>query len=382
MPSLFTNNPFSYNHDVGRTYRNIRYGPYDMQRLNVYLNPTRLSGGNPVLAFSHGGAWTGLDKTSTIEGDRVVRLLFSYLLDSDNGEYPTSTVPFDIVSIEQRIQGHKLSAATMTSTTFANTPYEPIIEGTNPGYGPGTGTISGPWYERTQIDDIQNAYQWIKDNADRFGWDARKVVAGGYSAGAMGAMCAAFSPSRQYTTRERSTSRWDRFSNSKVLGVINWVGEIDINPWFTAFTVTEFIFGTMESVSANSRADMEKFCLIPDSSGNYTSTSVKTPLCKSLSPVDLIARELPENSGVKIRSHYQLSDQTSANVTTYSSIPPYDKGGHDQAQYALLDAHCATYGIDHSGSVVDDTGTGPGYQLAWEGTLAGDYAWLSDLVDF
>ena len=50
MPTSLSPNPVLFVPDASRTFRNIRYGPYDMQRLNVYKNPVQRTGGNPVLA--------------------------------------------------------------------------------------------------------------------------------------------------------------------------------------------------------------------------------------------------------------------------------------------------------------------------------------------
>lgn len=392
MPTSLSPNPAAYVHTASLTYRNIRYGPHDMQRLNVYKNPTQRTGGNPVLVFNHGGAWTGLDKTSTIEGDRVVRWLWAYLLNSTN--YPTSTVPFDIVSVEQRIQGHKLTAADMTISGVGtvNTPYEPIIEGANPGYGPGTGTISGPWYYGTMVDDVQNAYQWVKDNATRFNFDPERLVGAGFSAGSWATGVAAFSPSRPYTTREAARSRWDRFSDSKVKGWLNYSGEIDVDPWYMAFTVTQWLFGTLESVKANVRDDMEKLLLIPDAAGNRPDGSDPTPLLRQLSPKYRIQADLAENRSIKVRSYYPTFEDTNSvdyaggplgPVDTYSgAVPPYNAGGHDYHQFADLAAICEGVGIDHSGAVFDLASyTGGSIQLAYEDQLASTYSWLCSTVN-
>lgn len=381
MPTSLTPNPADYVNPASLTKRNLQYGPYDMQRLNVYSNVTRLPGGNPVLVFAHGGAWTGLDKTATIEGDRVVRWLWAYLLDSTN--YPTSTVPFDIVSIEYRCQGHKLSAATMViGGVSQNTPYEPIIEGVNPGYGPGTGTISGPWFNTTQIDDIQRAIQWCKDNADRFGFDPARFIGAGFSAGSAGMLAAAFSPSRHFTTREQSRRRWDTFSSSYLSGVINISGEIDLDPWYMSFLVTRFAFGALENSDLATRADIEKLMLLPDASGLYPEGSPPSALAKALSPIRRIEARVPECLGTRIRSHYiknLASEETTANVSTYSAIPPYDGGGHDWHQFADLAAVCATAGVDHTGRVIDYLAYS-GLQTAWESIVDECYVWMSETV--
>lgn len=392
MPTSLSPNPVLFVPSPSRTFRNIRYGPYDMQRLNVYKNPVQRTGGNPVLVFNHGGAWTGLDKTSTIEGDRVLRWLFAYLLDSTN--YGTDSLPFDIVSVEQRIQGHKLTAATISiGGSNTNTPYEPIIEGTNPGYGPGTGTISGPWYAHTMVDDVQNAYQWVKDNADRFDFDPERIVGAGFSAGSWATMVAAFSPTRQYTSREHGRSRWDRFSDSKIRGCLNYSGEIDIDPWFQAITVTNFMFGCLESNLTNVRADMEKLLLLPAADGTFPSGSDPSPLLRQLSPKYRIQADLAENRAIKIRSYYPTFEDTNSvayaggplgPLAVYgSAVPPYNAGGHDYHQFDILAGWCADVGIDHSGAVFDlNDYTGGSIQLAYEDQLASTYTWLQSIAGF
>lgn len=391
MATSLDPNPRLFVPPANLTWRNIRYGPHDMQRLNVYKNPVQRTGGNPVLVFNHGGAWTGLDKTSTIEGDRVLRWLFAYLLDSTN--YGTDVLPFDIVSVEQRIQGHQLSAATMQiGGSNTNTPYEPIIEGTNPGYGPGTGTISGPWYYHTMLDDVQNGYQWVKDNAERFNFDPERLVGAGFSAGSWATMTAAFSPSRQYTTRENARSRWDRFSDSKIRGCLNYSGEIDIDPWFMAFTVTQYLFGVMESTDANVRADMERLLLVPNSLGERPEGSDPTPLLRQLSPKYRIQADLPENRGIKIRSYYPTFEDTNSAdyaggplgpVPTYGgAVPPYNAGGHDYHQFDILAEWCSEVGIDHSGAVIALGDYSGDIQLMYEAQLASTYAWLQEIAGF
>jgi len=371
VATSFGTDPLAWAIDTANAFRNIRYGPSIHHRLNVYLNENRLPGGNPVLVYTHGGGWSTNEKTSTVEGSELQRLLWAYLLGSDT--YGTDEVPFDVVSVEWRRANQ-----TNISPGALNTPYEATAEGTNPGTGP----TSAPWFFPTWVDDQQRAIQFVKANAGRFGFDPLKIVAWGSSSGAHLALLGGLSPSRRFLPADMASRLYDATWNSRVRGVLNWYGPINFSPWYLHFKLLAPAFGLVENSDTNQRADMERLLLVPDSSGAYPSTVDVTPLCKSVSPVYRIRAAWPENAAVRIRSQYATYDTTTVPGSTYSTIPPYVATGHDYAQLADLAAECTAVGVPHSSGLVDASLFGGDVQLAWESTLADTYAWLQTCVDF
>lgn len=370
MGTIFTPDPLSYSHPAANCFRNLRYGPTIHHRLNVYKNVNQLPGGNPVLVYTHGGGWGANEKTSTVEGGELQRLLWAYLLGSD--DYATSDVPFDVVSVEWRRQNQ-----TNISPGSLNTPYEATAEGTNPGTGP----TAAPWFYPTWVSDQQRAVQWIKTNAARFSIDPYRVVSWGSSSGAHLALLAALCPSRPFVPADMATRLYDATFDSRVRGVLNWFGPIDFSPWYLHFKLLAPAFGLTENNDANQRADMERLLLLPDASGGYPDTVEVSPLCRSVSPRYRIRAGYAENSGLRIRSQYATYDTTTSPGSTYSTIPPYVATGHDYAQLQDLADECEAVGMSHSSGLVDDTLHGGDIQVAWESTLEDTYTWLVETVD-
>jgi len=356
-------NPLLYTPSDALTSRNMRYGPYLPNLLNVYRNATSTSGGNPVILYMHGGGWQINDKTEEIEYQAsLAKLLLAYLLDT--GSYGTGATPWSVVSVKYRKHSYGL-----TGTHAPASSYEETIKS-------GTGVLGRQSY-LAAAEDLQRAVQWCKDNATRFGFNPNKVVVWGSSAGATNAMLAALMPSRRFTIPTQYKP-WEALSNSKPLGVLNWFGPINFNPWYLYYSIAETYLGLVESVSANAKADIERAMLVPDSAGNRTSTADVTPLCRAVSPVWHVNAGLAENTGIRIRSTYTADASTNpATIPEYSGSPPYNAIGHDYHQFADLATSCAAVGIDHSGSVIAANN-----QASWEAELPGTKAWMDAMVDF
>jgi hypothetical protein len=370
MATSLPQDPYSYLHPQSLSLHNIRYGPHLQQRVNVYRNAVRRVGGNPVLVYFHGGGWGSNEKTSTQEGlNQKQRIFWAYLLNS--AIYGTDGVPFDLVSVEWR-QHTWENFAPNNLAGGTPTPYEPTKDGAHPGIGP----TSFPAYFPTWIDDSQRAIQWVKTNAERFGFDAERIATWGTSAGSGNAMAADLSPSRAYSQRWKASNRLDVFADSRVRAHLNWFGEIDFDPWYMHYSILAPAFGLVESVTANVRADMERLLLFPASDGTFPAGSAITPICRSISARHLAAEAREENRALGIRSYYWIGEDTTAPQPGYSTVPPYLATGHDYHQFADLAAACATGGIPHAGRVLDHADYSGSIQLMWESTALESYEWL------
>lgn len=359
VSSLFPD-PISYTH--AESYRNIPYGRTLHAKLNWYRHSARLSGGNPWIAYAHGGGATTSNKTASLEGLTNERLTWAYLLDPS---YPTAALPFDIFSIEY--ERHSIDSQTASA-------YERVAKAAS-------GPRSFPGYFPRAIDDYQHAVQTIKDRAGafsdgKFDIDPSLGVAWGNSIGGTIALDAVFGPQRQYTTHPRD--RWQRSSPSTLLGVINYYGVINLSPWFTDFTLVGGDLGLACSDLNKSRSDREKVMLEPDSSGAYPSTVSSSRFCKSISPTDVIVAANADRRTSKILSVYRTFETTTVPVATYApDIPPYT--AHEYLQggmgTGMLGRVCADQGVSHQELLV--TGSS---QVDAEAVLPGVYAWLVDLV--
>lgn len=360
----------AYSHPQNLTYRNVRYGPHNNNLLNIYLNPVRLSGGNPVMIGTHGGAWSTVDKSSHFENANsfVNKPMFALLLDSVT--YGTDDVPFDFVSIEYPAHSHERTL---------NTPLgiEPIQEGTA---GLGTGTLSYPTYHDRMIWDRQQAQQWVADHADEYGFNPQKFASMGHSVGSWVAMCAAFLPTRS----KGGAKRFRGQAEGNVRYVFNQCGEVDLDPWVMHHQVTRYCFGLLEDSNANIRDDIERLLLVPDSSGLYPQGQPKTTLCKSLSPVDIVRAMPSSRRGIKIHSFYRLDEDTLSPMPGYATVPPYYAGGHDWHQFAMIEQAFADAGLsaNHTGRVSDINDFGGSIQKAHEAEALLVKAELDAVMDF
>lgn len=138
--------------------RDVFYGPSIHQSYDIYRHPVRDPGGNPVIVYRHGGGWASNDKRDiSVDGNSPNRFA-TYVL----SQTAATDTHFDIVSIETRQRSFSDSGAT---GGFAQ-PYD------EPAYFPDA------W------SDAKLAIVHIKSNALTYGWDPKKLVLFGNSAGA------------------------------------------------------------------------------------------------------------------------------------------------------------------------------------------------------
>ncbi|MDZ4774631.1 MAG: alpha/beta hydrolase fold domain-containing protein [Planctomycetota bacterium] len=344
---------FAYAHPNARTRRNVRYGPRLHHRLNYYSNIRRVPGGNPLAIVFHGGSYSANDKTDFIEGNSsssLGRFWHSFLLDSST--YGTSRC-FDVISAEYHCHAHERIHASAVSFAYEDT-YASIPAN--------VGTQNYPMYLGAAIDDAQRVVQWAKKHAAGLGIDPTKIGLLGHSMGGYTALCAAFTPSRAW--KKSGGHEFDANADSSVRCVVVWAAEVDLDPWFMSHRITRYVPGFVESERTNVRADMERAFLIPDSKGLFPKGSVKTALCRSLSPVDLIRRKDPARAHVRVHAHYLDNmpfgsgesadlEKTTTPSEDYTTIPPYDAGGHDHRQFGVLRDACLDAGLTFSGQVLD-----------------------------
>ena len=313
--------------------RNYQYGPELHHTVNYYPNPTRITGGNPWILFAHGGGLGSGDKTYQVEGVTRIHIVAAYFLDS--ASYGTSAC-FDFFSMEYNCHAH---ADTVQSD------YETTLEGVAPG-STGTGPVSYPAYARSWVDDMQRCVQWIKDHIT--GIDPNKGVLFGNSAGGVIAATAGIGPQREWSSVP--FDQWTAQSPSNVRGVLLYQTPIEINPWKSSVFEMNGHLGLLTSDNLTSRADYERALLEPDATGLYPDTVEPNALCKSFSPVHVVAAHGHETASVPIHSVYNVFEVTSAPVTTYSAIPPLI--AHDYTQGATFQAACDDAGITHTYEIV------------------------------
>lgn len=370
-----------------RVQYNVRYGPHVMQRLNIYKSPVQNQGGNPVIVFMHGGGWSSNDKTRTMENSgNPQKPLFSFLMDpkwTSGGPDGPATSAYvldkgvDIVSIEWRQFAYTQFGFGNSNTRSSI--YEeqgvPLLDGASTG---NVATTHSTY--PTMFEDPQIAVQWVKDNAGKYGFDAEKVFLWGTSAGGNGALVAGLRPSRKYKPKHMINHKYDRASDSDVLGILNWYGQISMSPYYFPFTYFGAFFGIMDaddgSANGNTeslwrkRRDAEKILLKPDASGSISPSSELTNIGKSISPSSMISEYPWIKKNVKIYSFYRESEDSLApNATskngwfTYEGIPPNGSsspwvgGGHEWRQLYDLSAVCQAYGISHDGRVARAPGS-------------------------
>ena len=318
-------------------YPNIKYGPDAYHRLDVYLNPVRVPGGNPVLIRIHGGADMTFDKTSDIRSNRLASGFVYYVLNPD--KYGQTFYP-DIVAVEYRAWQHRQSGSPN---------YESQLD--SPATNPGTGFQSIQGYGADVVDAVQRAIQWVMMHANGIGgtslstptwtWNTDQVGLWGYSFGGQFAKLAAFSDSRPWDSRG-ATRPWTMTKEAKVRYVMNDSGEVSPNPWVMDYDVMKYWFGIL---GPNSRAMMERLMLVPDENGQFPSTCAQTDLCNRNSSLYVIRNASADRKNTKLLSLYDIQDTTTTPVSGYATIPPYNKGGHAVEQRALETQACVDAGI-------------------------------------
>lgn len=352
MASSLTPDPLAYT--FPGALRNYYYGSELHHTVNYYPNPTRITGGNPWILFAHGGGMGSGDKTSLVEGVNRIHIVAAYFLDSVN--YGTSAA-FDFFSLEYNCHAHL--------GTVLNA-YEDTLEGT----ATGTGPVSYPGYARSWVDDMQRCVQWIKDHIA--GIDPSKGVLFGDSAGGVMAVAAGIGPQRAYSSI--AFDKWTAASTSNVRGILLYQTPIEINPWKSSFFDMNGHLGLLTTDNNASRADYERALLEPDATGLYPVTAEPNTLCKSFSPVHVVAAHGHETAGVPIHSVYNDFEVTAAPVTTYSAIPPLI--AHDYTQGATFQAACDAAGITHTYAIVAGTSQ-PNFEAVLPGMYAKAAAWVA-----
>jgi hypothetical protein len=378
---------FNYNIPYDRVHYNVRYGPHVMQRLNIYKSPIQNSTGNPVIVFMHGGGWSSNDKTRTVEGaTNFQKALFSFLMDpqwvTGGPDGPSAsayvlTSGVDIVSIEWRQYAYTQFGfgGPETRSSIYEEQGVPVNDGASTGNVATTHATFPTMYEDPQI-----AVQWVKDNAERYGFDSTKIFSWGSSAGGNGVMVAGLRPSRRFKPKHLTSHKFDRSSSSDVIGILNWYGQISMNPYYFPFTYFGAVFGLMDANDGGEngatealwrkRRDVERILLKPDASGSISPSSELSPIGKTMSPSSMIVEFPWVNKNVKIYSYYREAEDSlgpngdSTNGWfTYEGIPPngisspWVGGGHEWRQIYDLSAVCEAYGISHDGRVARAPGS-------------------------
>lgn len=374
MTSIFTPDPFVYVFDDDYCWRNLRYGPHPDHRLNVYLNPTRMSGGNGLLIVAHSGEFTAYEKHRQVETSFRTPpwWLVRYCLNSGPSIYDLNT-HFDVISVEYPAYSHLESNSAS---------YEPVSLA-------GVGAQSYRGYGQGFIDDIMRAWQWCADNANdsRWTWNTNKFIATGYGYGSYASMVAALQGTRAYDVSGQG-GRWIAKSPARVRGVINYSGEVSVSPWVNHHSITRYLFGLAGAADAsatNIRSQMERLLLNSTSTGTYPSTTTTNALCRSLSPVDLADVASADKKAILFRSYYNAQASVTTPVTAdYSGVPPYGDGGFNNNQRGLLDTALINNGFLHTptdSSWLYDAGVGGvNIQSAVEATLVSTFAWMESAV--
>lgn len=401
---------FAYNIPYTRVHYNVRYGPHVMQRLNIYKSPIQEAAGNPVIVFMHGGGWSSNDKTRTVEGSsNFQKSLFSFLMDpiwTSGGPDGPSTSAYvldkgiDVVSIEWRQFAYTQFGFGNENTRSSI--YEEQGIPLNDGASTGNVATTHATYP-TMFEDPQIAVQWVKDNAVKYGFDSTKIFLWGSSAGGNGAMVAGLRPSRRYKPKHLQNHKFEQTSNSDVIGILNWYGQISMNPYYFPFTYFGAVFGLMDADDGlpngntealwRKRRDVERVLLNPDASGSISPSSELTPIGKAMSPSSMIVEFPWTRKNVKIYSYYrEAEDSLAPNAGTlngwytYEGIPPNGSsspwvgGGHEWRQLYDLSSVCSAFNVSHDGRVARAPGSiYPAYASASAGsyTLAGETLILS-----
>ncbi len=332
MPSSLTPNPIAWTH-TGEIIDGVYDRHYDC-RFRYWKHINRRAGGNAVVPYLHGGAWFTGGYLSLMDFPSVGKIIRAYFQDPT---YAATQFPVDFVTYETPLLGHQSVSGSSTTTR------EVTIEGTHPGTGP----ISLPGTLRTNIRATQRMVQYLKRNALKFDLNPDLIGGMGESAGAQAVLSGAFSPSAPFTTATRSTRQNDALHDSRVRFVINLFGVIDMHPFKTWHQHSRALLGCIDNDPARVRAAVDKLLLLPDASGVLSATSAATPLCKSISPVSLIAASPIANRDTKIFSVYDLDEQDNTVPSGYTAPNNPYSNPHDPRQGPTLQSLCDSLDIYH-----------------------------------
>ncbi|AEF53279.1 alpha/beta hydrolase [Marinomonas posidonica] len=133
--------------------KDVRYGDRERNQLDVYL-PDNVSN-PPVVVFIHGGRWFRNDKSQIELYDRVNQLMKA---------------------------GMALVSINYTYSTQATWP--------------------------TQLNDLRAAFDFIRNNADQYGYDGSKVAVWGQSSGAHLALWSGFDQAQSSATQLKAIVSW------------------------------------------------------------------------------------------------------------------------------------------------------------------------------
>lgn len=367
MGSSFATDPRLYVHPQSLSLHGIPYGWHEDHQLNIYKHSA--SGTHRLIIAVHPGGWGSGDATTELEGwTKRMELLRNYLLSTD---YPTGSPAFDIVSVRYPMHVRMLANQAIINPGVTS-PYEESVDGVVGGVGP----PSYPGNILMQIEAIQMATQWVRQNAAIYGWDPNRIGLWGMSAGATGGTVAALSPSRRFMPAGASTREGEFSVHSRVSCVLAWFWPVDMSPWVNHYSITSPAFGITEADGTRVRAQMERLLLVPKPDGTYPIDCEPTALCKAVSPTwrARACATRPELR-VPIMSFHWDGEVTTAPGAGYTGVPPYLVTGHDYRQDALMASACADGDVSYTSRVISPTGF-PGLQEMFESTFAESYAFL------
>lgn len=394
--------PLVYVHPLANSWHNQRYGWHPDHRFDLLRNANRMDGGNAVAIVVHGGSWHSNDKTTfgqSSGGSGPWGYWWTgYLLNS--ATQGTDRIYFDVVVAEYGARAHDGAGTSGRGPTYEEA-YPELIGGSIR-----IGIQTLPRFLTASIYDIKRLVQYLKRHAAELDINPNLIFLIGHSVGANTCMGAAFSPSRFWNSNDGRPFAPQH--NDKVMGVVNMSGEVNLDPWFMFHRHAKYATGLLESdtTATGVRGDIEELFLVPDEDGLFPEGQAKTQLCKSMSPVDLVAAAPADRSATRLRSYYWKDhnavspyvppgtfENTAAVAGDYAAIPPYDGSGHDWHQFAVIQAACAAkdaYRADgivmHSGRVLDAADYYPTVATnsiiaAGESMLAETYDWMCDLIE-
>lgn len=400
--------------DNNYTWRNVRYGPRLDHVCNVYRNPVRMAGGNPVLFIVHGGSWKANSKTAFAETTGSADFYGAYHQGYfiNVGSYATPRYYFDVISVEYRCLQH---FGVSSGVTAYDEVYDELAGGTVR-----VGRKSGSSYLLSSLNDVQRCIQFFKRYASLplqgpigdMRSDRMSVL--GHSVGANTAIGAALTESSFYDSTV--PTRFVAHHPATVMAVIGIAGEVNLDPWYMYNRHAKNCcgFNEVDVTVTGVRGDIEAFFLQSNASGTYPQGSLKTDICKALSPVDQVANMPQEKWGTKVRAYYYKDfiftvplhdfEVTLSPTFGYAGIPPYDASGHDYRQFDDLKAACVAFdqargvltapvdgysAATFSGRLLDFAQypqtiggqSGPGILLATEAMVAENYTFLCDMID-
>ncbi len=175
--------------------KNIRYDSTpdlytdsESDRMLDLYRPEGVKGKLPVFVFVHGGGFAGGDKSGLSE-------LFAKI----------SSAGYAVISMNYRLylKQNKISGASCT---------------TNMGKGLRSTFHSGlQTAVATASEDAVSVLQWVKDNADKYGFDVSKVVISGGSAGGMTALYTAYASNQKVLPLKAVVNLWGGLENPSAI---------------------------------------------------------------------------------------------------------------------------------------------------------------------